>query len=156
MIVFRDWLKAKILSVLPRPRVYILQNGKCKNEITIPCVPNFDSNAEYHKRINEAMDVLRQQFLLNDLDVYNNMKHALPGRFQTAQEYNADVQSYLAGMKEYYQNTIADQVTSEFLLPIKLALYAKGRKACSNLVVTLLTNNSTGAIFAPESVRSYV
>ena len=152
--VFRHWLKERLLSALPLPRIYILYNGIRKNEITIPCVPDIDSNAEYHKRIDEAMAALKKQYPLNDLDVYNNMMLAIPGRFQAAQEYNTDVLSYLASMKEYYQNTIADQVTSEYLLPIKLVLYAKGRKASSNLVVTLQPKNNTGAIFAPESVRS--
>lgn len=151
--VFRHWLKEKILSALPLPRIFLLHNGNLKNEITIPCAPDFDSNAEFRKQFNEAIDKLKKEFPLNDLDVYNNMMLALPGHFQAAKEYNEDVQSYLDSMKKYYQNTIADQVTSAFLHPINLVLYAKGRKACTNLIVTIWNNNSTGAIFAPESAR---
>lgn len=154
VIVFRDLLKAKLLSILPLPRIYLLYNGKRKNVINIPCVPDFDSDIEYHRRFNEAMEALKKQYPLKDLDVFNNMALALPGRFQAAQDYNADVQSYLASMKEYYQNTIADQITSEYLHTINLVLYAKGRKACSNLLVTIRTNNNSGAIFAPESAQN--
>lgn len=153
VFIFRHWLKDKLLSVMPLPRVYLSYNGKRAKTITIPLASDFNSNTEYHNRMQHAMEELMQHFPLQDLDVFKNMTLALPGRFQAAQDYNADVQSYLASMKEYYQNTIADQITSEFLYPINLLLYAKGRKACSNLLVTIRTNNNSGAIFAPESVQ---
>lgn len=135
--VFRKWVTDKILSILPRPRVFLLDNEKRVTKICLPRCLNSDTNTLFAERLKSSMDKIRKEHPLINMDAYINMNLCIPGQYHAAQCYNEDISEYYNSMQMYYQNTIADEVTSSYMIPLNFVLYANTRRTCNKLHITL-------------------
>ena len=145
--VFKHYAKGKILDKTPKPRLGINGEKGISDSITFSKVQMVDVQQKVVNQTEQQMAALRVKYQEEELNVYNNMNLVFQSNFNVASNWNADVQSYLEGMEEYYRHTVEDQVMSSFLKPVVLVLYAKGNKACSNLMITLSCDGNTSHLY---------
>lgn len=145
--IFKHYVKGKILDKTPKPRLGIKDEKGIADSITFSKAQMIDVQQEVADKAEKRMAALRVKYQVEDLDVYNNMNLVFQSNFNAASNWNADVESYLEGMEKYYRSTIEDQVMSSFLKPVDLVLYAKGSKACTNLLVEVSYEGETSHLY---------
>ena len=133
--LLKHYFKITILDGRPKPHVRLLEEGQKKTVIYLQKSPVADIDGETAKRVQEKMHELEQKYPTKDLNVFNNMYLAIPGKFEEAQNYNADVKDYMNDMRLYHGRLIKDRIMKDCFELVQFVLYGKGKKACNNLII---------------------
>ena len=149
--VIKHYTKGRFLDLRPRPKVLVKDGSRYTSKVTYPKTGAIDIQQEVVKQSGQKIEELKKKYKVNDLDVYQNMNLIFQSNFNTAANYNNDVASYLEDMELFYQRTITDQLMTSCYKPIDLAVYAKGRKTCSNLLIQITIEGDLSHLFAANS-----
>ena len=149
--VVKHYFRGKLLDPKPRPLLTVRDGNRLAKKITFPKSTQVDIEAEVSKQVSQQMTVLKEKYRLHELDPYKNMNLIFQSNFNAAANWNADVQSYLEGMEEYYQHIIRDRVMSSCYKPVELVLQAKGRKTCTNLHLEIEIDGDLSHLIAGDS-----
>ena len=149
--LLKHYFKIAILDGRPKPYVRIIEDGKKRTVIYIQRTDVSDIDNETERLVLERMNDWEEKYPMKDLDVYNNMYLAIPGKFDAAQNYNVDVEDYKAGMRMFYSRIIKDQLMSERYKKIDFELLAKGKKACSSLIIEMTIRDLNKSVYSAGS-----
>ena len=149
--LLKHYFKISILDGRPNPHVRLLEEGQKKTVIYLQKSPVADIDGKTNKRVQEKMHELEQKYPMKDLDVFNNMYLAIPGRFEEAQNYNADVKDYMNDMRLYHSRMIKDIIMTDCFKIVKFVLYGKGKKACNNLIIEVSIKGDNIHLYAADS-----
>lgn len=149
--LLKHFLKITILDGRPRPHVRLLEDGQKKAVIYLQKSSITDVDGETTKQLKAKMRELEQKYPLEDLDVYNNMHLAILGRFDAAQNYNADVKDYMNDMRLYHSRLIKDRIMTDCFKKVLFVLYGKGKKTCNNLNVEMNIKGDNIHVYTADS-----
>ena len=149
--LLKHYFKIAILDGRPRPHVRLLEDGQKKTVIYLQKSSITDVDGETTKQVQVKMRELEQKYPMKDLDVYNNMYLAIPGRFEAAQNYNADVKDYMNDMHLYHSRLIKDRIMTDCFKKVEFVLYGKGKKACNNLNVEMNIKGDNIRVYTADS-----
>ena len=137
LFVLKHFAKINILDGRPRPKLMLTNGKRCKRTITFRKQEQVDINKELEKRVCEKLALLKQKYSIQKIDPYKNPFQIISQNYNAAINYNNDVESYLEDMEVFYRCTIYDQLMSTYYKPVTIAVYAKGRKMCKNLLIMM-------------------
>lgn len=149
--LLRNFSKMAILDGRPKPHVSFFEDGQKKTMIYLPKSSVVDIDGETSKLVQTKMRDLEQKFPMKDLDVFNNMYLAIPGRFDAAQNYNADVEDYMKDMRLFYSRLIKDRIMTDCFKKVQFVLYGKGKKACNNLYIKMDMEGDNIHVYTADS-----
>lgn len=149
--LLKHYFKITILDGVPKPHVRLIDNGQKKTVVYIQKTSVVDIEGETAKQVGEKMHELEQKYPMKDLDVFNNMYLAIPGQFESAQNYNADVRDYVKDMHLYYSRLVKDAIMTDCFKKVEFVLYCKGKKACNNLNIEITFKGDNIHVYTADS-----
>lgn len=149
--VIRHYFKGIILDGKPKPAIKFLEGKEKKDNIFLIKTENVDIDKLVAQRVQVNMKLLEQKYHPKCTDPYQDMSLIFQANFNAAQNYNADVEDYLDGMRLYYSRTLKDQIFSDYLKKIDFVIYAKGKKKCENLIIEIVLSGDNIHAYAAES-----
>lgn len=145
--------KALFLDEKPRPSILLDDNGKRKKSITFQHTEISSQNDTIMRNVSIQLGMLKQKYQIREIDPYKHPEQIIQANFNEVSNYNADVQEYLEDMNTFYLRDETDKFYSSYLKPIRLALYAKGRKACDQLTIDITIEGDMTNLYSAESVK---
>ena len=149
--VIKHFFKGLVLDRHPKPLVRFQEGNLTKDTLYLSKAQINDIEETFKKKYKEALADIDKQYPTRSLDPYQDMRLLFKDALQAASDYNADVESYKEGMKEYYSKTIRDELMLDCLKMVSFSLYAKGRKACGKLIIELSFAGDTDHVFIADS-----
>lgn len=149
--VIRHYFKGIILDGKPKPVIKILEGNEKKDNIFLNKTDNVDIDKLVAQKVQDNMVLLKQKYHLKCTDPYQDMSLIFQANFNEAQNYNADVEDYLDGMRLFYSRVLKDQIYSDYLKKIDFIIYAKGKKKCENLIIEIMLSGNNVHAYAAES-----
>lgn len=147
--LLKHYFKGICLDGRPHPVIKI--KGKKAKKLVLPKCNAIDQDKRLSRELQEKMTDLEKKYPAVGIDPYQDMNLIFASNFNSAKNYNNDVESYKEDMREYYSRTIKDRLMSESMREVKFVLYAKGKKACSNLNVELTIDGKDIHVYSADS-----
>lgn len=149
--VIKHYFKGLFLDGRPKPTIKILEGNEKKNIVCLNKTDNVDIDKLVVQKVQENMKLLEQKYHPKCTDPYQDMNLIFQANFNAAQNYNADVEDYLDGMRLFYSRTLKDQIYSDYLKKIDFVIYAKGKKKCENVIIEILLSGNNIHAYTSES-----
>lgn len=149
--VIKHYFKGLFLDGRPKPAIKILEGKEKKDNIFLIKTDNVDVDKLVAQKVQDNMNLLEQKYHPKCTDPYQDMNLIFQSNYNAAQNYNADVEDYLDGMRLFFSRTIEDQIYSDFLKKIDFVIYARGKKKCENLIIEIVLSGDNIHAYAAES-----
>lgn len=152
--VLKHFFRGVFLDGKPKPKVYIIEGDNKNESARFRKAEIIDVDKVVTQHLQQKMSALDAKFQALCLDPFQDERMFFPGTREAASNYNADVESYKEGMRIYYQRLFKEETISAFMKKIDFALYAKGKKVCQDLIITIVIDGDNNHVYSEDSYHT--